>query len=460
MILLAPLFLAMIGSGCGNTNTSTGNQTSLNLMGSKQGHSVGFVDFDGDGIMDKIVGAPYAVTTANQTGAIIVYKGTATGFNSAPSAALTGDDNLGYSFANLGDVDNDGKNDFAAGAIHGDGADVSLSGSVTLYKGGSSGQIIKKLSGEEPMDKFGFSMAAGDLNGDGSPDIVVGAPFNTHDPALYQAGAVYVFFGPDFTSAKALYATSSNKGLGWAVATGDINGDTRTDLLIVSNKVVSGITIYSVLGFYGVQGEPFSPLITAPDVTISGTSAGFGKALAVVGNIDGNPGGEIAIGAPNAVITLAGVSSRDVGSVSIVSTATGTIVDVAAGAPMGSLLARLDGESLFSRFGSSVTPVGMDVAVGAPMLDVDWNILSGGVYVFKGADIAANTPWAHSSIFSGMVKNQGYGTSIAFGNQALLIGAPRSNMNTGGVDMVDPATGQSVPGGSSGGSTGGSGACH
>ncbi len=43
------------------------------------------------------------------------------------------------------------------------------------------------------MDKFGVSVAAGDLNADGITDLVVGAPFNTNDPALYQSGAVYVF---------------------------------------------------------------------------------------------------------------------------------------------------------------------------------------------------------------------------------------------------------------------------
>jgi hypothetical protein len=115
---------------------------------------------------------------------------------------LNGDDNYGFSFVNVRDVDGDAKDDFAVGAIHGDGPDVSLSGSVTVFSGGRNwnydeglGKIVAKLSGEGPMDKFGLSIAAGDLNDDGIGDLIVGAPFNTHDPKFYQGGAVYIYFG-------------------------------------------------------------------------------------------------------------------------------------------------------------------------------------------------------------------------------------------------------------------------
>jgi hypothetical protein len=237
-------------------------------------------------------------STSGNTGAVLVYKGTATGFGTIPTTVLTGDDNLGYSFVNIG-------NDFAVGAIHGDGDDVSLSGSVTIYQGGGGGTIVKKLSGEWPLDKFGVSLASGDLNGDGTQDLVVGAPFNTNDPARYQAGAVYVFFGPGYTTSVKLYA-SPNTGLGWAVATGDVNGDGIDDLLIA--------TTGKVLVFYG-SNAAFSPSINAPDISYTSAASGFGKALAVIGDIDGAAGWEIAIGAPNAVVSLNTVTSRDVGSV-------------------------------------------------------------------------------------------------------------------------------------------------
>jgi hypothetical protein len=456
--LLTALLLTMT-AGCGNKIERTSNPVSMgfNLSGSRQGVSVGFADVDGDGLSDKIVGAPYAANGSSAVGAVLVYKGTGSTFSQVPMKTLTGKDNLGYSFAGLDDVDGDGKDDFAVGAIHGDGDDVSLSGSVTIYKGGGNGAVIKTLSGEWPMDKFGLSLAAGDLNGDGHADLAVGAPFNTNSPSLYQAGAVYVYFGPGFASPLACYASSATKGLGWAVSVGDVNGDTLDDLLISATG--------KVLVFYG--SALFSPVLAAPDVSMAGTSAGFGKALAVIGDLDGNPGRELAIGAPNAVLTLAGVSSRDVGSVYVLSAATGTVVNVDSVPAPSILLARIDGETLFSRFGSSLAGVtdvdagGMgDLVVGAPMADAGWNILSGKAYLFKGENISAGNAWAGSSLFPGIVKNQGYGASIAFANQVLLIGAPRSNRDTGGVDMLDPATGAAIAGGSSGGTGGSGGDCH
>src|SRR4030042_4309303 len=206
---------------------NSGNEVlkGVKLSGSKQGQSGGFVDVDGDGVDDKIVGAPYAACPS-RTGTVLIYRGDAQGgFSSSPSMLLAGDNNYGFSFVNLGDVDSDSKEDFAVGAINGNGPDVSLSGSVTVYKGGACGKGIAKLFGEGPMDKFGVSLSAGDLNGDGEKDLIVGAPFNTNDPAIYQGGVVYVYFAPDFTSKVALHASSLNKGLGWSAAVGDINGD-------------------------------------------------------------------------------------------------------------------------------------------------------------------------------------------------------------------------------------------
>jgi len=463
-ITLLPLLLLCITviNGCSNNNSTSNTSASLALAGSKQGQSVGFADLDGDGIADKIVGAPYSSTTSSQTGALLVYKGNSTGYSTIPTSVLLGDDNLGYSFVNLGDIDGDGKEDFAAGSIHGSGdgtGETSLCGSVTIYKGGS-GQVIKKLAGDGPMDKFGFALAAGDLNNDGTNDLIVSAPFNTNDPALYQSGAVYAYFGPDFGAAtrEALYATSMNKGLGLAVAAGDVNGDNVVDLLISASG--------KVLVYYG--NANFAPSLNAPDLALTSTASGFGKSLVVIGDLDGDNKKEIAVGAPNATIN----NNRDTGSVYIVKGSAAGTVNVNASPPPADLIVRIDGEGPFNRFGSSIAAIGdvdadgiPDFAVGAPMADVTTgtgqNILSGKVYVFKGKDISSSATIAGATVFTGKVKNQGYGTSLAIGKGGqILIGAPRSNADTGGVDMIDPATGQAVPGGSSGGATGGSGDCH
>ncbi len=428
----------------------------VDLASGKQGQSVGFVDVDGDGTDDKIVGAPYASTTS-ETGAVLIYKGITGGYATTPFMLLAGDDNTGFSFADLGDVDADNKDDFAVGAINGSGdgeTDPSLSGTVIVYKGGTNGQVLKKLAGEDPMDKFGFSIASGDLNNDGMNDIIIGAPYHTNDPALYQGGAVYVYFGPDFSTKTSLYATKNNKSLGWTVAAGQVNDDGISDLLVSAGG--------RVLIYYGGE-ESFSPVVDGPDVTLKGSVSGFGKATAVIGDLDGDGTGELAIGGPNATIN----NNRDTGCIYIVKgTASGT-VDLGAAAPPADLMVRIDGAGLFNRFGASIVSLGdidgddkPDFASGAPMADVSAGDLSGKVYVFMGKDISASTTLSNSMVLNGMVKNQGYGSSLAYRSGQLLIGAPRSNADTGGVSMIDPATGEAVSGGSSGGSTGGGDACH
>jgi hypothetical protein len=431
------------GTGAGGGNPSEG----INLTASKLGISGGFVDVDGDGITDKIIGAPSG-TKSSDLGIVLVYKGDSTGYASTYTT-MAGDNSFGSSFVNLGDVDGDSKEDFAIGAIYGDGEDVSMSGAVHIYKGGSNGQtIIRKLAGEGPMDRFGISMASGDLNGDGKNDIIIGAPFNTNDPALYQSGAVYVYFAPDFTTQVALHASSKNKGLGWQAASGDINNDGIPDLLISASG--------KVLGYYG--GTSFAPNLDSPDLTISSSATGFGKSIVVMGDVDSDGYRDMVIGAPNAVIN----NNRDTGSIYVVKGGTSART-INLNSAATDQIVRIDGVNLFDRFGASIAAVDagdgdslIDIAVGAPLADVDTSlIMAGKVYLFKGKDIGSTTILSNATVFNGDEKYQGYGTVItAAPDHCLLLGMPMCHKYSGHVSMIDLVSGQTVTDGSSGGSTG------
>jgi len=446
-LLLFPLLWgcgSSTGTGAGGGNPSEG----INLTTAKVGASGGFVDVDGDGVIDKIIGAPSAAKSSD-LGLALVYKGNSTGFASTYTT-LTGDNSFGSSFVNLGDVDGDSKEDFAIGAIYGNGEDVSMSGAVHIYKGGSNGQtIIKKLAGEGPMDRFGISMASGDLNGDGKMDIIIGAPFNTNDPALYQSGAVYVYFGPDFTTQDALHASSKNKGFGWQVTSGDINNDGIPDLLISASG--------KVLGYYG--GTSFAPNLDSPDLTISSSATGFGKSVAVMGDVNSDGYKDVVIGAPNAVIN----NNRDTGSVYVIKGGTGART-INLNSSTTDQIVRIDGANLFDRFGASIATVDagdgdslIDIAVGSPIADVDTSlIMAGKVYLFKGKDIGSTTTLSKATIFNGDEKYQGYGTFIAAApDHHILVGMPMCHEYNGHVAMVDLISGQTVDSGSGGGTAGG-----
>ena len=145
-------------------------------------------DIDGDGVPDFVVGAPQAGT--NEPGEVFVYSGaTATLLHDfvGPSDASR----FGHFVNNAGDVNGDGFEDILVGAPKGT-ASILRSGTAYLYSG-QDGALIYTFEGQLQGDDFGASVSpAGDVNGDGFDDVLIGAT-----DANVRVGEVYLFAGHD-----------------------------------------------------------------------------------------------------------------------------------------------------------------------------------------------------------------------------------------------------------------------
>lgn len=452
-LVLVLLAATGLSAGCGGDGGGgSASPSAVSREASQQGTTGGTADYDGDGVADLFVGAPYA-TVGSRIGAVLVYRGSAAGFASEPTWSLTGDDNFGFRFANLGDVDGDGSADFAVTALNGDGPGASLCGSVTVYRGGTGGQVLAKLAGEQALDKFGYSLTGGcDLDRDGIGDLVVGAISHSPGPDRYLGGAVYVYFGPDFAEEARvkLPATTETGILGFATACGDVDGDAGDDL-VVSAIWTHGVRWHAskVLAYHGEGG--FAPETDRPDLTVHSTASHFGDALAVLDDLDGDGFGEIAIGVP-AFYAIPRPFPQHKGVVYLVRGGAGErTVDLAA--PGEALLSTVLGEAYLERFGSAIAPVGdpdgdgkPDFAVGAVHADAagatdlasGW--AAGRVYVFLGRDVHTDgsdtEATAAAAVLSRGEPDLHYGTFLApleLDGPRLLVGAPTADRQTGAV---------------------------
>jgi hypothetical protein len=111
---------------------------------------------------------------------------------------VTADDNFGRSVAGAGDVNGDGFADVVVGAIGADPGGRRNAGTASVFHGGPAGIGVvaaRVLEGPAMNDAFGSTVAgAGDVNGDGFADIAIGAP--SADPSgRMNAGTASVFHG-------------------------------------------------------------------------------------------------------------------------------------------------------------------------------------------------------------------------------------------------------------------------
>lgn len=197
-------------------------------------HGVG--DFNGDGVIDYVVGQPYSNVGATPSGNAFIINGADMmqylGFPAGPSAGAE----IGYSVSSMADFNNDGYADVLIGAPGTDRVYLSRGYDPGTWAGNISASLFTDGPGGSD---FGRSITGiGDFNGDGFSDFAVGAPSSGGN-----AGTVFIYSG----NVNGLPGTPTSSITGMAgeflgtevSAIGDINGDGLTDLMVAGQDNVS-----------------------------------------------------------------------------------------------------------------------------------------------------------------------------------------------------------------------------
>ena len=254
------------------------------------GASVSSGDVNGDGYSDLIIGAPGFNV---YTGRAYIYYGSSSPDNT-PDVTIGGVvynpyAGFGSSVSSAGDLNGDGYTDVIIGA----NGDNSNTGKTYIYFGGSSMNNVEDvtMTGEAVNNYFGSSVSACDVNGDGYSDAIVGAYGNTTN-----TGKAYIYYGGySMNNVADVIMTGEATGnkFGYSVSNaGDVNRDGYSDA-IVGAYGYSSSTGRSYIYYGG------SIMNNVADVTMTGetTNNQFGFSVAAAGDMNSDGYSDVIVGA-------------------------------------------------------------------------------------------------------------------------------------------------------------------
>ncbi len=263
-------------------------------------------DVNDDGFADVIVGALGPASSGARGGAPLEFHGSAAGLGTSPAwtpAASPSDIVRGESVACAGDVNADGYSDVIIGDTLYDNGQ-SHEGRASVYLGSAAGLATTpawSVEGNQVDADLGASVAsAGDVNGDGFADVIVGAPrFDGGNP---NEGRASIFLGsvngPQSIASWSVESDQDHAHLGASVASAqDVNGDGFADVLVGAPLFDAGQVDEGVA--YAYFGSPAGPATTPSWIgEVDQAGAEFGSSVASFGDKNGDGFADVVVGAP------------------------------------------------------------------------------------------------------------------------------------------------------------------